>query len=608
MRTRDWVATAMLLSMGAFGCGEGSEAEGQNEGDEQVGAATLSLTRAPTDAQCVRITVAGAARTLTRLLPLTSGQSTVFRLEGLPVGLAAFTGEAFDAPCNGVFVNSVRSWYSEPVQAHVKVINVAHVVLEMIRNGRSQVTVDFDESNNPTTEDPASELPGVTSSQTAYLVPVASGVQIKPILTVGDAAGLKPDGLTPYRFVGIPDGLGAFDNGDGTFTLLSNHELGETNGILRDHGAAGAFVSKWVVRKSDLAVLSGSDLIKRVALWNPVLGAYGAPVLGEAFTRFCSADLADASAFYDAVSGLGTEERLFLNGEEAGAGGRGFAHAMDGTSYELPRLGKFSFENAVAAPGTGQRTVVIGLDDEGGGQLHIYVGDKTSTGSVIDRAGLTNGSLFVVSVPGFADEPNVGGIPTSRFEAAELGNVENWTGAQLEATSDAIGGTGFQRPEDGAWDPINPNDFYFVTTASFTTNSRLWRLRFEDSANPELGGSIEMLLDGSEGQRMMDQIAIDARGHVLIQEDVGGNDHLGRILRYDLATDVLTTVATHDANRFAPGGAGFLTRDEEASGIIDASSILGDGWFLSDTQAHYGLAAELVQGGQFFAIYDPGSL
>jgi hypothetical protein len=27
---------------------------------------------------------------------------------------------------------------------------------------------------------------------------------------------------------GIPDGLGAFDNANGTFTLLMNHELGNT--------------------------------------------------------------------------------------------------------------------------------------------------------------------------------------------------------------------------------------------------------------------------------------------------------------------------------------------------------------------------------------------
>ena len=40
------------------------------------------------------------------------------------------------------------------------------------------------------------------------------------------------------------------------------------------------------------------------------------------------------------------------------------------------------------------------------------------------------------------------------------------------------------------------------------------------------------------------------------------------------------------------------TTDEESSGIIDGGSMLGDGWFLMNSQAHYGIAGELVQGGQ----------
>jgi hypothetical protein len=62
---------------------------------------------------------------------------------------------------------------------------------------------------------------GLSSSATPYIIPTTpgSGVSVKSILTVGDSVNNKPDG-TPYKMVGIPDGLGAFDNGDGTFTLL----------------------------------------------------------------------------------------------------------------------------------------------------------------------------------------------------------------------------------------------------------------------------------------------------------------------------------------------------------------------------------------------------
>jgi hypothetical protein len=105
--------------------------------------------------------------------------------------------------------------------------------------------------------------------------------------------------------VGIPDGLGAFDNGDGTFTLLMNHEIPATVGVTRAHGARGAFVSKWIIRKSDLAVIHGEDLIQEVVTWNPASGWWNAPAKGVAMSRFCSADLPPVSALYDAKTGLG---------------------------------------------------------------------------------------------------------------------------------------------------------------------------------------------------------------------------------------------------------------------------------------------------------------
>jgi hypothetical protein len=55
------------------------------------------------------------------------------------------------------------------------------------------------------------------------------------------------------------------------------------------------------------------------------------------------------------------------------------------------------------------------------------------------------------------------------------------------------------------------------------------------------------------------------------------------------------------------GTPGFLTIDEESSGIIDAEDLLGPGWFLFDVQAHYSIAGALVQGGQLLALYNPDS-
>jgi hypothetical protein len=202
----------------------------------------------------------------------------------------------------------------------------------------------------------------------------------------------------------------------------------------------------------------------------------------------------------------------------------------------------------------------------------------------------------------------LGADDTSAFSLATIGDVTGWSADDLQSASEDADVTEFLRPEDGAWDPEHPNDFYFVTTASFSGPSRLWRLRFADVTDPTASGTIQLLLEGTEGQRMMDNLTLDRAGHVLIQEDPGNQAHIAKIWQYDIRSDTLTEIAHHDPDRFLAGGSGFLTQDEESSGIIDASDTLGPGWFLFDVQAHYAIAGELVQGGQLLALYNPDSV
>lgn len=68
---------------------------------------------------------------------------------------------------------------------------------------------------------------GPSSSHDPYLNHRMPGVDFTSILTVGDSVNDKSDG-TPYVMVGLPDGLGAFDNNDGTITILMDHELRDT--------------------------------------------------------------------------------------------------------------------------------------------------------------------------------------------------------------------------------------------------------------------------------------------------------------------------------------------------------------------------------------------
>jgi hypothetical protein len=314
-----------------------------------------------------------------------------------------------------------------------------------------------------------------------------------------------------------------------------------------------------------------------------------------------------------------------MNGEEKGVEGRAFAHGLDGSSWELPWLGKFSWENALANWGTGDTTIVAGNDDAGSGkgQVYIYAGEKQRKGNPVEKAGLTNGKLFGIKVAGYPAEIPASGIPSgTRFTGYSFGDVSSWSGAKLEDESNKNSVTQFRRPEDGAWDPKNPNVYYFATTDSYnvsTGRSRLWRLTFDDAKNPAVGGKIDMLLDGTEGQQMLDNIGPNGHGQIVLLEDIGEQAALGRVWLYDIAGDTLKQIAQHDPAIFTPGAPGFITADEESSGVIDVSKILGSGWYLLDSQVHNPWAPPpyvapnplpfpysdpaLVEGGQLIAMH-----
>ncbi len=467
---------------------------------------------------------------------------------------------------------------------------------------------------------------GPSSSASPYVLPVAPGVSTTSILSA-------PNVIGSYEMEGIPDGLGAFDNNDGTFTLLANHEITNTGGVVRAHGSIGAFVSKWVIDKATLTVLSGSDLIQNVNLWNTSSSTYttynsGNPSSLAKFGRFCAADLPAVSAFYNVSTAMGTQERIFMNGEETNDESRAMAHIVTGpnggTSWELPALGKAAWENAVACPVTSNKTIV-GLDNDGtDGQVYFYIGTKTNTGNEITKAGLTNGHPWGVKVTGFPVERvnsttiNNPPAPGTHFDLVDLGDVRNITGATFNANSNTASVTKFSRPEDGCWDPSHPGDYYFNTTDQIDQvndgvgaqvgRTRVWRLRFTDIYNPELGGTIEAVLDGTEGLNMLDNMVIDHYGHLLLQEDVGNQQHNGKIWQYTITTDALVQIAKHDPARF--GDIGILAtspfnQDEETSGIIDMQEILGAGYFLSSDQAHYPISGAAFEGGQFFQLFNP---
>jgi len=483
----------------------------------------------------------------------------------------------------------------------------------------------------------SAQFQGPSSSATPYVTPTQAGFSVRSLMTVGDSVNNRPDG-TAYRMVGIPDGLGAFDNGNGTFTLLMNHELGATAGIARAHGNAGAFVSRWTIDKSSLRVLSGEDLIGQsngqsnhliatgAGTWAPATTGSAA----NAFARLCSADLAPVSAFYNAATGQGYNGRIFMNGEETGAEGRAYGFVVGNAqsnsfAYQLPSLGRFSWENSLANPYSGNKTVVVGTDDSTPGQVYVYVGQKGSTGNAVQRAGLDGGNLYGISVAGKPNEPNNASPATGAFSLVQLNNNQwNSTGAALQSESTGKAVTEFARPEDGHWS--DARTFYFVTTGAGSVQGKLYKVAFTGTqASGEVdyaaGGTVSVALDstglvGLDGAPVpiagFDNMTVTQDGMILIQDDPGNNAYNAKTWMFDPATGSVRQILESDTARFGRSGANPLGAsapfnvDEENSGIIDVTDVLGrnDGQrhYLAVMQAHYGIAGELVEGGQLYMI------
>jgi nitrogen fixation protein len=354
-------------------------------------------------------------------------------------------------------------------------------------------------------------------------------------------------------------------------------------------------VSRWVIDVESLKVQSGSDLVRATLPIGVV----------KPFNRLCSADLAPISAFYNAGSGKGYAGQLFLNGEEDKAGGRAFAHAMNGMSYELADFGHIAWENLLANPASGDNTLVIGLDDIQNGLLLVYQGQKSKQGSVIQQAGLAGGQLYAVQVNG------------DRFSLVALPNMANLDGKTLRVEAQKLGASGFARPEDGAWDTLNSRAFWFNTTDKIGGDSRLSQLVFDDINNPQAGGAITTKIRASEiGAEMFDNLTVDAGGRVLLEEDPGEHERLSAIWLFEPKTNKTTKLFEANAELFKPGSSAFMTTDEEHSGIIEVTDLLVKAsWFdskrryyLGTTQAHKPHAdSSLVEYGQLWMISGPAN-
>ena len=482
-------------------------------------------------------------------------------------------------------------------------------------------------------------------------------LQVSSLLTNGEVTnGLAP-GSPVYVAPGIFDGMGAYDNGDGTFSLLVNHELGNTAGYQMsvdglNPAVAGARISRFVVAKDidsnpangyQPRVLAGGLAYDRVISPDPAFAKGG-------FNRFCAANLAPAGQF----AGRGFSDSLYLLGEETTAG-RFFA--LDPASRSLlhvPAFGLGSWESATLVDTGHAATVAVLLfDDSAGAPLYLWVGQKVAgSADVLERNGIAAscGRLYAWKAEGIA--PTTDGLAGVALNTPVQGGwVDLGSGSQIAALSTAAaqrslatsqGAMTFTRIEDGDVNPLTGRQVVFNSTggsgsdlyggtyvidlaASFAANGQLQAgatttpLRVLVDADRLTG------LDRQNGVRNQDNLVWAGDGTIYLQEDRSlpngtANGAFGAQEASIWAVDPLTGVssrwaqidrsavpAVYGQSDSAPSDVG----NWESSGIIDLSTIYGaapGSLFMANVQAHSLTngnligSGYLVEGGQLLFV------
>jgi hypothetical protein len=464
-----------------------------------------------------------------------------------------------------------------------------------------------------------------------YLISASGGATLSVIATTGDT-------ISNEVLRGVPDGMGAIKNADGTLTLLSNHEISTSADFAnkKDTGTWGSSISKMTFDPATKKITKMENWMKSMSYYNyatekwgstweqslpvgtPATDAYGAIIGTNGINRLCSGDLVPAGGFAYTEKDSKTKKSVtygykgavYMTGEEGSdEQSRAFAFDADGNGIQLPKMGLAPWENLLTKPGTGKATIVMGNEDGNAtdSQLYMYVGTKQNTGAnFAEKAGLTNGKLYTIALENYRTDNAV--RTAAKGTKIKVGFNEVNTNPKFGklATMSQANGTTFSRIEDGEFDSKNPNVFYFVTTESNkdplattprpgATYSRdggaLWKMTFADAKDPFKGATMEMLLNGTEAPYLTkpDNLTIDG-DYILIQEDPGNNAHIARLVAYRISDGKLAEIAKFDEQYFITGAAKFITQDEESSGIINVNKFLKAS---GDTKSHFFLNAQV---------------
>jgi Bacterial protein of unknown function (DUF839) len=423
--------------------------------------------------------------------------------------------------------------------------------------------------------------PGFKTAKPPYLVPLAAGAAVDPILSTGDIVG-------GYQMSGIPDGLGAYKQSD-SVQLLMNHELGISfPGV---PPGVDTRISKLTINRQTHGVTA--------AQYN-FTGQ-------EGFERFCSATL-------ERIQGT----PYYLTGEEAipvGHDGSSIVMNADtGTWTATPQFGHFEHENVVPVTGFRKMMLVSTEDNFRVGvpsYLFAYIADSWDDAVSGDPA---HGSLYVWRASNPAETAfGMTKGDTIPGEFVPISQADNVNDVTLKAAATALGAFRFARLEDAALAFQRSGQLFFSDTGKTgeaTLDGRIYRLNIDPSDPTH--ASLTLELDSTvDDFKNPDNLGTSPQS-LMIQEDRENPNRTqySRILRYDFNDGSLTPVARVNTTVGLPG-------QWESSGIIWAGNLLGGGWWLTSVQAHTLTAPQpgpdltpnssVGEDGQLDALFVPGS-
>jgi hypothetical protein len=92
----------------------------------------------------LQVSVTGS-RNVSKSFDVSQGSSLKLSLDRLPVGVVKVDALGYAEKCSKVKSSSVPNWVTEkPVTAPIDSLEVAKILLKLIRNGRSEISVDFE--------------------------------------------------------------------------------------------------------------------------------------------------------------------------------------------------------------------------------------------------------------------------------------------------------------------------------------------------------------------------------------------------------------------------------------------------------------------------------